>query len=241
MNKGYAPNDAADVDGGMVDVYVITSGDEERVRRIKRILSDIDFEFVFSEDLSSLVAKESAYRKTSHQFRQKAIMAGEIGAFMTHSYAWERVSRSRKPAIIIEDNVDFIRDPISLLNQDILALIEGCGVVSFTDFAYKIHNENPFLISSVAQKKPFPIVCYGLMPERATTLLKSMKKNPYILPVDKWLSVPGVCGCSCFVSPKGFAKRAADLPSIANKRKGKKTFNPLNMVLWVFNKIKYKY
>ena len=224
-----------------IEIYVITTGNDARLERVSQILHGFDLNFVFSEDFDVLSEKEKFYKKSSHRFRQKAIMAGEIGAFMTHSFAWERVVRSGKPAIIIEDNIDFIKPPSSLFSAEVIETVARCGVVSFTDFSYKISHEDPFLISDVPQKKPLPIVCYGVTPERAETFLKAMKKHPYVLPVDKWMSVPRLCGCSCFVSPDSIAKRARGVTSIANKRKGERTLNPVNMLFWVINKSRYGY
>jgi len=54
-------------------------------------------------------------------------------------------------------------------------------------------------------------------------------------------SSPKLCEIYGFVSHIRLAKRRNKLPSIANKKKGKKTFNPINMNFWVINKIKYRY
>lgn len=79
-----------------ISIYVITTGDSERVSRINEFLFSLDFEFVQSDCLEELKILEERYKKISHRFRQKAIMSGEIGAFKTHAQAWERIIQSNK-------------------------------------------------------------------------------------------------------------------------------------------------
>ncbi|MGO1717655.1 MAG: glycosyltransferase family 25 protein [Halomonas sp.] len=112
-----------------ISIYVITTGDSERVSRINEFLFSLDFEFVQSDCLEELKILEERYKKISHRFRQKAIMSGEIGAFKTHAQAWERIIQSNKPGIIIEDNIDFIRKPSILMSSKVFDLIESCAVV----------------------------------------------------------------------------------------------------------------
>ncbi|EJG1990301.1 TPA: glycosyltransferase family 25 protein [Vibrio parahaemolyticus] len=222
-------------------VFVITTGNEERVNRIQNYLKGIDFEFVYSDSYDDLLKLEKEYESYSHKFRQKAIMAGEIGCFKTHSQAWELIVASGTPAIVIEDNIEFIGEASRLLADDVLAYIQSCGLVNFTNFCYILDPEKPFKISDVKEKKPFPTVCYGITPLRARDLLSSMKKTAYAVPIDKWLSIPKLSGCYGYISPIVVAKREDNLTSIANKRKGKKTFNPLNMIQRVINKVKFNY
>lgn len=224
-----------------IDIYVITTGDEQRSKRVEKSLETINFNYVHSTSIDELNVLAKEYRKKSHKFRQKAIMAGEVGAFKTHAAAWEKIIQSNKPSIILEDNIHFIKDPKKLFNQDIINQIESCGLISFTDFAYKKLPYQPFLISSINEKKPLPIVCYGITPERAFNLISAMKKTAYVMPVDKWLSIPKLCGCYAFVSHITIAKRDPLLTSIANKKKGKKAKNPICVLYWAFNKIKYRY
>ncbi len=222
-------------------IFVITTGDSERVSRIKQYLKEIDFEFVYSDSYEDLLELERKYKKYSHKFRQKAIMAGEIGCFKTHSKAWEKTVELSKPSIIIEDNVEFVDDISKLTSQDTLEYIQTYGLVNFTSFSYLLDPTKPFKVSDVKEKKPFPTVCYGVTPMRAYDLLKHMRKTPYSLPIDKWLSIPKLSGCYGYISPLVFAKRQEDLKSIANKRKGKKTINPINFLYRAVNKLKYKY
>lgn len=224
-----------------IDIYVITTGDEQRSKRVEKSLETINFNYVHSTSIDELNVLAKEYMKKSHKFRQKAIMAGEVGAFKTHAAAWEKIIQSNKPSIILEDNIHFIKDPKKLFNQDIINQIESCGLISFTDFAYKKLPYQPFLISSINEKKPLPIVCYGITPERAFNLISAMKKTAYVMPVDKWLSIPKLCGCYAFVSHITIAKRDPLLTSIANKKKGKKAKNPICVLYWAFNKIKYRY
>ncbi|MFI3277135.1 glycosyltransferase family 25 protein [Vibrio sp.] len=222
-------------------VFVITTGDKERVNNIKNYLEGIDFEFVYSDSYADLQKLEAQYEKYSHGFRQKAIMAGEIGCFKTHSQAWEKVIAHGKPTIVIEDNIEFIESASRLLEEDVLNYINLYGLVNFTNFSYILNAEKPFRVSDVKESKPFPTVCYGIMPLRARDLLSSMNKTAYAMPIDKWLSIPKLSGCYGYISPVVVAKRQENLTSIANKRKGKKTFNPINMVKRVANKVKYNY
>ncbi|MDF2153941.1 glycosyltransferase family 25 protein [Vibrio sp. CAU 1672] len=222
-------------------VFVITTGDEERVNRVSEYLKGIDFEFVHSDSYPDLQELEKKYESYSHKFRQKAIMAGEIGCFKTHSQAWDKVIESGQPAIIIEDNIEFICSASRLLENDVLEYIRRCGLVNFTNFNYILDPDKPFKVSDVKEKKPFPTVCYGITPLRARDLRNGMKKTAYAMPIDKWLSIPKLSNCYGYISPVVVAKRQDNLSSIANKRKGKKTFNPANMVQRVINKIKYKY
>lgn len=224
-----------------IDIYVITTGDAQRSKRIENLLEEIKFNYVYSDSIDDLNFLAKEHKKKSHKFRQKAIMAGEVGAFKTHAVAWEKIIQSNKPSIIIEDNIHFIKDPKTLFNQEIINQIENCGLVSFTDFSYKKHPYQPFLISSIKEKKPLPIVCYGITPERAFNLVSAMKKTAYVMPVDKWLSIPKLCGCYAFVSHITIAKRDPSLTSIANRKKGKKAKNPICVFYWAVNKIKYRY
>lgn len=224
-----------------IDIYVITTGDAQRSKRIENLLEAIKFNYVYSDSIDDLNFLAKEHKKKSHKFRQKAIMAGEVGAFKTHAAAWEKIIQSNKPSIIIEDNIHFIKDPKTLFNQEIINQIENCGLISFTDFSYKKHPYQPFLISSIKEKKPLPIVCYGITPERAFNLISAMKKTAYVMPVDKWLSIPKLCGCYAFVSHITIAKRDPSLTSIANRKKGKKAKNPICVFYWAVNKIKYRY
>ncbi len=222
-------------------IFVITTGDAERVSRIKNYLKNIDFEFVYSDPYDSLLGLEKKYKNYSHKFRQKAIMAGEIGCFKTHSKAWERAVELGQPAVIIEDNIEFIEDVCKLVSHETLEYIQTYGLVNFTSFSYLLDPTKPFKVSDVKEKKPFPTVCYGVTPLRAYDLLKYMRKTPYSLPIDKWLAIPKLSGCYGYISPLVFAKRQENLKSIANKRKGKKTINPINLIYRAVNKVKYKY
>lgn len=51
-------------------VFVITTGNEERVNRIQNYLKGIDFEFVYSDSYDDLLKLEE-YESYSHKFRQK--------------------------------------------------------------------------------------------------------------------------------------------------------------------------
>ncbi|AUI85097.1 glycosyl transferase [Vibrio azureus] len=222
-------------------IYVITTGNEERVERIRSYLKEFNFEFVQSDPYDALLCLEKKYQSYSHKFRQKAIMAGEIGCFKTHSQAWEKIVASGNSAIIIEDNIEFIQEPSRLLRADVSEYIKKYGLINFTNFSYILESDRPFKVSDVEENKPFPTVCYGITPLRAVDLLSKMQKTAYAVPIDKWLSIPKLSGCYGYISPIVVAKRQANLSSIANKRKGKKTFNPINMFLRVLNKIKYKF
>ncbi|BBM65899.1 hypothetical protein VA249_25450 [Vibrio alfacsensis] len=224
-----------------VKFYVITTGNEERVARINRYFEGLDFEFVFSDPYEDFVELEKKYRNYSHKFRQKSIMAGEIGCFKTHTQAWLKVINSGKPGIIVEDNVEFIIKPSRLLEEDAIEYIFKCGLVNFTDFRYILDPFSPYKISDVKEKRPFPTVCYGVTPFRAKNLIGGFSKTAYSLPIDKWLSIPKLSRCYGFMSPIIIAKRSSDLSSIANTKKGRKTHNPMNMVIRLINKIRYDY
>lgn len=222
-------------------IYVITTGDQGRIDRIRDQLQGLDYHFILSKPMPVLEKMEKALRSKSHKYRQKAIMAGEIGAFSTHGEAWAEIEKTGVPGVIIEDNADFISDPKFLLDPLIKNQIVECGLVSFTDFRYQANHREPFIVSSIKEKRPLPIVCYGVTPERAANLVRAIKKTSYILPVDKWLSIPELCGVYGYVSNLTLAKRKKGLASIANKKRGRKTYNPINMVFWAINKIKYGY
>ncbi len=238
FDKGKADN--KDVEQP-INIYVLTTGDEIRQSRVDKFLSGIKFEYVNSLPREKLDSMEKDYQVASHKFRPKAIMAGEIGAFHTHSQAWEKIAESRKPGIIIEDNVEFIEDPSQLLSSDVVQIIKDCGMVSFTDISFKPSPDKPFIISEQGEGKPYPIVCYGVIPTRARNLLDKMERSKYVLPVDRWLSFPKMCGIYCYVSPLRFAIRAkkSDVSSIANKKKGKKTYNPYYIFHWAINRLRY--
>lgn len=224
-------------------VYVITTGHEDRIARIKKYLDEYEIAFVHSLPFEELKELEKTYQKVSHQFRQKAIMAGEIGCFHTHSQAWELIVAEGQPAIIIEDNIQFTKEPSKLFEQSMVDMIEDCGVVAFYDFPIQATPGVPFSISSIPEKKPFPTVCYGVTPARAANMLASMKKSAYVVPIDRWMSIPKLCGVYCYISPVRFCVRASksEVKSIANKYKGKKTLNPINVLHWIYNKSKYKF
>ncbi len=224
-----------------VDIYVLTTGDESRQSRINKFLSDIEFEYVNSLPREKLEGMEKVYQTASFKFRQKAIMAGEIGAFHTHSQAWKKIAEGKKPAIIIEDNIEFIEHPNNLLASEVVQMIKDCGMVSFTDISFKPSPDKPFMISELSEGKPYPIVCYGMIPTRAQNLLSRMERTKYVVPVDRWLSFPKMCGIYCYVSPWRFAVRAkkSAVSSIANKKKGKKTYNPYYVLHWAVNRLRY--
>jgi len=224
-----------------INIYVLTTNDQQRVNFIEKLMAKVQFEFVQSDSKENLTLLENKYRKVSHQFRVKAMMLGEIGAFDTHSMAWKKIKESNKPGIIIEDSSDFIRDASFLESDEAYQLIERCGLISFSDYPYKLHHDKPTLFSDIPLKKAFPVRCYGLTPHRARILLNAMEKNAYVMPVDKWLSIPKLSGVLGFVSHIGVAVRKENLLSIANKTKGKKSLNPLNLIYRLKNKLKYKY
>ncbi|WP_240492701.1 glycosyltransferase family 25 protein [Vibrio sp. ZF57] len=178
----------------VLKIFVITTGNEERINNIQNYLKGMDFEFVYSDSYEELLKLEKAYEAYSHQFRQKAIMAGEIGCFKTHSQAWEKVVEHGKPAIIIEDNIEFIESASRLLEDDALKYIRECGLVNFINFSYILEPSKPFKISDIKEKKPFPTICYGVTPLRSRDLLSRMKKTAYAVPIDKWLSIPKMSG-----------------------------------------------
>ncbi|GAK22932.1 LOW QUALITY PROTEIN: hypothetical protein JCM19052_3544 [Vibrio sp. JCM 19052] len=220
-------------------VFVITTGNEERVNRIQNYLKGIDFEFVYSDSYDDLLKLEKDYESYSHKFRQKASMAGEIGCFKTHSQAWELIVASGTPAIVIEDNIEFIGEASRLLADDVLAYIQSCGLVNFTNFCYILDPEKPFKISDVKEKKPFPTVCYGITPLRARDLLSSMKKTAYSVPIDKWLSIPKLSGCYGYISQ--WRKEKITLLALLINVRGKKLLIPLIMIQRIINKVKYNY
>ncbi|MUK76195.1 glycosyl transferase [Aliivibrio fischeri] len=224
-----------------VNVYVLTTNDKARVDLISDKLSSIDFKFVKSDNEASLIQLAKEYRKISHQFRKKAMMPGEIGAFKTHAAAWQQIMKSNRPGIIIEDSADFVDDVSFLQSKQAYEQIKRCGLISFVDYPYKLHFDKPTLFLDIPLKKAYPIRCYGLTPNRAAILLGSMNKKPYTMPVDKWMSIPKLSGCLGFVSHIGIAVRLRDLKSIANKSKGDKSYNPLNLIYRLINKYKYKY
>ncbi|MCE3220324.1 glycosyl transferase [Vibrio diabolicus] len=222
-------------------IFVITTGDEYRTNKIESYFKDIDFEFVYSKPYKELLLLEREYESYSHKFRQKAIMAGEIGCFNSHMQAWDKVITLGEPAIIIEDNIEFLCDPSILLSDSVLREVNECGLVNFSNFSYNLNPGGKFKISDVKEKKPFPTICYGITPLRAEDLSYRAKKTTYALPIDKWLSIPKMCGVYGYISSIVVSKREASLKSIANQKKGKKTFNPLNGIKRISNKIKFKY
>ena len=158
-------------------------------------MEGIDFEFVYSDSYADLQKLEAKYESYSHGFRQKAIMAGEIGCFKTHSQAWDKIVELSCPAIVIEDNIEFIGNVSRLLENDVLDYINQYGLINFTNFCYILDPDKPFRISEVKEKKPFPTICYGVTPLRARDLQNGMRKTGYALPIDKWLSIPKMSGC----------------------------------------------
>lgn len=111
-----------------IDIYVITTGDAQRSKRIENLLEAIKFNYVYSDSIDDLNFLAKGHKKKSHRFRQKAIMAGEVGAFKTHAAAWEKIIQSNKPLIIIEDNIHFIKDPKTLFNQEVTIQVAADGV-----------------------------------------------------------------------------------------------------------------
>ncbi len=222
-------------------IYVLTTGDPVRIARIEQFLQGIEFEYVYSASREELAKLQQDFKSNSYKFRQKCLMVGEVGAFHTHISAWDKISKSEQLGIIIEDNVEFTSPASELLKDDILKMIQDCGVLAFNDYSYKPSPDQPFVISSIPEKKPFPVVCYGLAPERAKNLVANASKRGFTVPVDRWLSLPKLCGVYCYVSPKRFTVRASKekVSSIANAEKGEKTYNPLYMVHWLINRYKY--
>ncbi len=143
----------------------------------------------------------------------------------------------------IEDSADFIKDAALLLSDDVHDQIVNCGLISFTDYNHEIErpDDKPILFADLKLNKAFPIRCYGLKPETADILLEHMNKSGMIQPVDKWISIYKLSGVSGFLSNIGIAVRRSGLQSIANVRRGRSSYNPLNLLYRRINKIKYEY
>ena len=214
---------------------------KERVEFMKQLLKDVNFEFVESLGTEALKELEANYARKSLRYRKKALMLGEFGAFKTHAMAWERIAKSGEAGIIIEDSADFVRDASILLSDEVRNQINNCGLVSFTDYEFKLHPDRPTLFSDIPLRKAFPIRCYGITPRRANVLLSMLNKTGMVLPVDRWMGTPKLSGLFGFVSNIGVAIRRSNATSIANVRRGKASFNPLNLIFRAINKIKYQY
>ncbi|MGR5299536.1 glycosyltransferase family 25 protein [Vibrio alfacsensis] len=226
-----------------IKIYVLTTRNEERVQYLESLLDGIEFEFVESLSEDELRKIEDKFSKASLRFRKKAMMLGEFGAFVVHSMAWERICKSKEVGIVIEDSADFIQDASILLSDEVYNQVVSCGLVSFTDYDYGVErpDDKPVLFDDLKVNKAFPIRCYGLTPETANILLNNMKNSGMVQPVDKWISIHKLSGVSGFLSNIGIAVRRSGLKSIANVKRGKASFNPLNLLYRRINKIKYKY
>ncbi|HHX8664683.1 TPA: glycosyltransferase family 25 protein [Vibrio alginolyticus] len=224
-----------------IKIYVLTTMNKERVEFMKQLLKDVNFEFVESLGTEALKELEANYARKSLRYRKKALMLGEFGAFKTHAMAWERIAKSGEAGIIIEDSADFVRDASILLSDEVRNQINNCGLVSFTDYEFKLHPDRPTLFSDIPLRKAFPIRCYGITPRRANVLLSMLSKTGMVLPVDRWMGTPKLSGLFGFVSNIGVAIRRSNATSIANVRRGKASFNPLNLIFRAINKIKYQY
>ncbi|HHX8345741.1 TPA: glycosyltransferase family 25 protein [Vibrio alginolyticus] len=224
-----------------IKIYVLTTMNKERVEFMKQLLKDVNFEFVESLGTEALKELEANYARKSLRYRKKALMLGEFGAFKTHAMAWERIAKSGEAGIIIEDSADFVRDASILLSDEVRNQINNCGLVSFTDYEFKLHPDRPTLFSDIPLRKAFPIRCYGITPRRANVLLSMLNKTGMVLPVDRWVGTPKLSGLFGFVSNIGVAIRRSNATSIANVRRGKASYNPLNLLFRAINKIKYQY
>lgn len=224
-----------------IRIYVLTTMNKERVEFMKQLLKDVNFEFVESLGTEALKELEAKYARKSLRYRKKALMLGEFGAFKTHAMAWERIAKSGEAGIIIEDSADFVRDASILLSDEVRNQINNCGLVSFTDYEFKLHPDRPTLFSDIPLRKAFPIRCYGITPRRANVLLSMLNKTGMVLPVDRWMGTPKLSGLFGFVSNIGVAIRRSNATSIANVRRGKASFNPLNLIFRAINKLKYQY
>ncbi|MFB9134278.1 glycosyltransferase family 25 protein [Vibrio olivae] len=226
-----------------VKVYVLTTRNEERVQHLESLLNDIEFEFIDSLGVDELKELEDKFSKDSLRFRKKALMLGEFGAFSTHSRAWERISKSKEISIVIEDSADFVEDPSILLSEDVYNQIVSSGLISFTNYEKELGKSinKPVLFNELKANKAFPIRCYGITPETANTLLNNLRVSGMVQPVDKWISIYKLSGVSGFLSDLGIAVRRNGVQSIANVKRGKTSFNPLNLLYRRINKIKYKY
>ncbi|HHX8642038.1 TPA: glycosyltransferase family 25 protein [Vibrio diabolicus] len=224
-----------------IKIYVLTTMNKERVEFMKQLLKDVNFEFVESLGTEALKELEAKYARKSLRYRKKALMLGEFGAFKTHAMAWERVAKSGEAGIIIEDSADFIRDASTLQSDEVRNQINNCGLVSFTDYEFKLYPDRPTLFSDIPLRKAFPIRCYGITPRRANVLLSMLNKTGMVLPVDRWMGTPKLSGLLGFVSNIGVAIRRSNATSIANVRRGKTSYNPLNLIFRAMNKLKYQY
>ncbi|HHK8450508.1 TPA: glycosyltransferase family 25 protein [Vibrio parahaemolyticus] len=224
-----------------IKIYVLTTMNKERMLFMCQLLKRINFEFVESLGTEALKELEAKYARKSLRFRKKALMLGELGAFKTHAMAWERIAKSGEAGIIIEDSADFVRDASILLSNEVRNQINNCGLVSFTDYEYKLHSDRPTLFSDIPLRKAFPIRCYGITPHRAHLLLSALDKSGMVMPVDHWLATPKLSGLFGFVSNIGVAIRRHGVTSIANVRRDKTSYNPLNLIFRAINKHKYQY
>jgi glycosyl transferase family 25 len=222
--------------------FVITTGNEERMSYVSENLKNkgVDFEFFYSKTLEEL----EDYMATNHveeksfRFRIKAIMTGEVGCFDSHYRLWKKCLELGEPILVIEDNIEFVN------GVDFKAITfsedaKNAGIVSFAENSLVLDYKKYYKTHELKERALFPTICYVVSPRVAKMLVRMVNKFDYVVPVDKFLAIPGLSRCYSYISPFGVARRR-DVESIANKKRGKKSKKPMHLIYRLINIIKYR-
>ncbi|WP_394242652.1 glycosyltransferase family 25 protein [Vibrio astriarenae] len=222
--------------------FVITTGNEERMDYVSKNLDErgVNFEFFYSKTLEELdeYMKENKVEEKSFRFRIKAIMTGEVGCFDSHFRLWKKCLELGEPILVIEDNIEFVKGvdfKAVTFSQD----AKNAGIVSFAENSLVYDYQSYYKTHKLKERALFPTICYVISPRVAKMLVRMVNKFDYVVPVDKFLAIPGLSRCYSYISPVGVARRR-DVSSIANKKRGKKSNNPIHLIYRLINIIKYR-
>lgn len=208
-----------------IPIFVVRCGDKHRTDLINKQLIDVDFDYI-DNNLSKnhLMKAEKILKNLSQKYRQKGIMSGEIGCWIGHVKAWRKAAASKSGAIIIEDSAKLIRPLSVILNKKFTSDL----------ITYSVSHKK------FGKKKYFGTRCYYVSAHTAKNLINASKKTKYCMPIDKWLTYESFSSVQPVISNTKIVARA-DVASIANKEKGLKNRSIWNFVVFIYNKVKYKY
>ena len=218
-------------------VYVLTVGNEERLKLIAKQLKNIDYELIYSESEEILADFNNKFAKRQLEFSSRQLSLGEMGAWRVHVRAWQEAAKQEVPCLIFEDNAFIYPEVFEMLPQ-IMADIRDYGMISFTEHMKRSTSTSPYRIT----KWNFGMHMYGITPFYADGILTRIDKLGYTFPVDSWLRRIKLSQIHVFSTPYKLAARMPRrmLGTYAQQNIPKKSYKITHVLKRIVNKVKYK-
>ncbi len=218
-------------------IYVLTTGNKDRMSMMERQLNKLNlkFEFIYSESIENLEAENSTYGERQLSFKSRKLSTGQFGAWKAHTSAWNRVVNDLEPAVVIEDNALIHQDMVlDLIKEETIKL----GMVSFSETGWRESATEAFIKTHGF----FPLYIYGITPYFADMLLSRANKTGYSMQIDTWITKRLLSGVSPFCSSTVIGSRMPrkSIATIAQKDLPKKTKSIKYKIIRMLNKRKYK-